>query len=153
VPVLAQVAHILSAVATVATPVAEILAQVALILTTVAQVLAAFRPCIVVPDLTRVLPQLATVLADVMIVAAKVARVAMDIASVRTQLVRFVACRSRVRASVWMIGVLRVHNGGAAYEQGRGDGGHSEIAHCISQRRYRARAAVACAARTTVALW
>jgi hypothetical protein len=153
VAVVTQVAHILLAVATVATPIPKVPAQVTLILTTVAEVLATFLARVVVPDLTRVLPKLATVLPNFIIVAAKLPGVAMDVAPVGTQLVRLVACHSRMRASVWMIGVLRVHNVGTAYEQGRGDGGHSDIAHCISQRRYPALAAMACAARTTVALW
>jgi len=151
--VLTQIPDILMAVEAVTAPVAKILTQVSLVLTTVADVLAALLASVVVPDLARVLPQLPTILPDVMVVAAKLAGIAMNLTSVRAKLVRFARRHSRVTGNVWVFDRLRAHEGRTSNEQGRSNGSHSAIAHRIPQRRYPALAIVACAARTTAALW
>jgi len=153
VAVTAQIAQVLPPVATITTSVAKVLPQVTLVLTEVAQVLATFFPGVVVPDLASVPSQLAAILTNLMVVAAKLARVAADFAPVRAQLVCLARRHSRVGAGMRMIYALRVHERGTSSQQGRGNSGDSEIAHCISQRQDRALAALACAARTTVAPW
>jgi hypothetical protein len=147
---MAPVANILMAVAAVIAPVAKVLAQVALVLTAVADVLATLLTSVVVPDLARVPPQFAAILADFMVVAAKLACIAMNRTPVRPKLVRFARRHSTVTGNVWMCDRLCAHDGRTCNEQRRGNSGHSEIAHCIPQRQYPARAAVACAACTTV---
>jgi hypothetical protein len=151
--VVPQIPRVLTPVAAVTLPVAQILAQVALVLTTVADVLAPLLSRVVVPDIPRVLPQLTTILSNFMVVAAKLAGVAMDLTPVRAKLARFARRHSRVTRNVWMFDRLCVHEGRTSNEQGRSNGRNSEIAHRIPQRQYRALAVVACAARTTVALW
>ena len=93
------------------------------------------------------------ILADFVVVAAKLAGIAMNLTPVRPKLVRFARRHSRVTGNVWMFDRLCAYEGRTSNEQGRGNSGHSEMAHCIPQRQYPARAAVACAARTTVAIW
>jgi hypothetical protein len=144
---------LLMAVAAITAPVAKILAEVTLVLTAVADVLAALLPSVVVPDLARVLPQLTTILPDLMRVAAKLAGVAMNVPPVRAKVVRFARRHSRVTGNVWMFDSLCAHEGRTSNEQGRSNGSHSEIAHSIPQRQNPALASMACAARTTVALW
>ena len=151
--ILTQIPCILTAVAAITAPVAKILAQIALVLTAVADVLATLLASVVMPDLARVLPQRPTILPDLMVVAAKLAGVAMNLTPVRAKLVRFARRHSRVTRNVWMFDSLCAHEGRTSNEQGRSNGRHSEIAHHIPQRRCPALAVVACAARTTVALW
>ncbi|HEX5075160.1 MAG TPA: hypothetical protein VFW03_18220 [Gemmatimonadaceae bacterium] len=145
----AEVADILMAVATIPTPVAKIPIQVSPVLATFADVLAALLARVVVADLSRVLPQLATILPDFMVVAAKLAGVMMDLTPVRAQLVRFAMRHARVQRRVRGVETLCAYDVRTSNEQGRGNGSHSEIAHGISQRQYRALAAMACAAYST----
>lgn len=147
-----EIAHVLIAVAAITTSVAKIPTQVSLILAAFADILAPFLARVVVPDLSRVLPKLATVLPDFMVVAAKLAGVMTDLTPVGAKLVRLAMRHAWVQRSVRAVKTLCAHEGRASNEQGCGNGSHSQIAHGISQRQYRALAAMACAARTTDAL-
>jgi len=147
-----EIADVLIAVAAITAPIANIPLQVSLILAAFADILTALLPRVVVPDLSRVLPQLATILPDFMVIAAKLARVMVDLTPVGAKLVRFAMRHARMQRSVRGVETLCAYEGRTSNEQGRGHGSHSQIAHGISQRRYRARAAMACAARTTDAL-
>ncbi len=147
-----EIADVLIAVAAITAPVANIPLQVSLILAAFADILTALLPRVVVPDLSRVLPQLATILPDFMVIAAKLARVMVDLTPVGAKLVRFAMRHARMQRSVRAVKTLCAHEGRASNEQGCGNGSYSQIAHGISQRQYRALAAMACAARTTDAL-
>src|SRR4051812_5654250 len=76
----------------------------------------------------------------------------MDLTPVCAKRTSFAARHARVQRCVRVVETLCAYEVRASNEQGRGNGSHSEIAHGISQRRYRALAAMACAACTTEVL-
>ena len=147
-----EIADVLIAVAAITPPVAKIPIEVSLILAAFTDVLTALLTRVVVTDLSRVLPQLAAVLTDFMVVAAKLAGVMTDLAPVGAKLVRFAMRHARVQRSGRAVETLCADEGRTSNEQGCSNGSHSQIAHGISQRQYRALAALACAVRTTDAL-
>ena len=152
VAITAEVTDVLIAVAAITTPIAKVAIQVSLVPASLADILTALVARGVMPDLSRVLPQLATILPNFMVVAAKLARVMMDLTLVRTKLVRFAMRHARVQRRVRVIDTLCAYELRTSNEQGCGNGSHSQIAHGISQRQYRALAVLACAVRTTDAL-
>jgi len=146
-----EIVNVLIAVAVVTAPVAKVPTQILLVPPAFADILTALLARVSVPDLSRVLPQLATILPDLMVVAAKLAGVTMDLTPVRAKLVRFAVRHARVLRHARVVESLCAHEGRTSNEQSRGGSRDFEIAHGISQRQYRARAIIACAACTTVA--
>jgi hypothetical protein len=127
---------ILDAVANILAPISHVLATIASVLDAVPAAAVMQRVATVFHSITDILAAVADVFTAIAHVLATVAHVLAAVAPVLDTVADFATMERRVRGARWGILHLRAHDGRGASHQGRSNGGHSEIAHCVLQSQY-----------------